>query len=298
MASEINYSEMVFKLKNGYDMPAIGLGTRGMRNYQTLFRTIDYALQYGFRLFDTAEVYGNEKLLSNAFRLLLPKYGLDRDEIFITTKLAPIANDDRFVLETFERSLENLETEYIDLYMLQYPASANSDPTSPKNKQMRVSNWLAITKLYDQSKIRAIGVSNFNINHLMELTEVMAVGPVVNQIEWHPYYYKPEMLKYCTDNNILIQAYSSFGGLSLGNTELLKDPVVNEVAKRHDVPATKVLLLWSLQKGIAVIPKSNNPEHLKENMELNFKLTEEDILQLDALGEKNRKYAWDPSLVA
>ncbi|CAH2233753.1 uncharacterized oxidoreductase YtbE-like [Pararge aegeria] len=298
MSDKINYREMYFTLKNGVNMPAIGLGTRGMTNYQTLYSTIDQALHVGYRLFDTAAIYGNEKLLRNVLQLLLPKHGLSRGDIFITTKLAPITNDAKFVLQAFEQSLENLGTDYIDLYLLQYPATANCDPKSPKNEKMRAATWLAISKLYDQSKIKAIGVSNFNIRHLMQLTDVMAIGPLVNQVEWHPYYYKPEMLKYCAENNIRIQAYSSFGGLSQGNNSLLQDPVVKEVANRYESSSAKILLLWSLQKGIAIIPKSNNPDHIRENMEMNFRIDESDMKLLDTLGAINRKYAWDPTIIA
>ncbi|XP_045784282.1 9,11-endoperoxide prostaglandin H2 reductase-like [Maniola jurtina] len=163
---------------------------------------------------------------------------------------------------------------------------------------MRADTWLAINKLYEQSKIKAIGVSNFNIMHLMQLSELKLIGPMVNQIEWHPYYYNDEMLQYCTENNIRLQAHSSFGGLSQNDTTLIKDPVVYNIARRYKAGEAQILLLWALQKGVAVIPKSNNPEHLRDNMQLNFRISEDDMMLLDDLGSKNRKYAWDPTAVA
>lgn len=118
------------------------------------------------------------------------------------------------------------------------------------------------------------------------------------QVEWHPYYYQPELIQYCCDHNIKIQAYHSFGGLSRGNRDLLEDPVVKEIAKKYDATSAQVLLIWALQKGIAVIPKSTNPYHIKKNKQLHFRLFEKDVMILDELRAKNQKYAWDPTGIA
>ncbi|XP_046977511.1 uncharacterized oxidoreductase YtbE-like [Vanessa cardui] len=298
MAKTVNYGDMNFALKNGINMPAVGLGTYRLNTQELMFQTIDYALASGYRLFDTAPDYGNEKLMRDAFKQLLPKYGLTRKELFITSKLSVHSRGSKFISKAFERSLENLGLDYIDMYLVHFPGPPNSDSRSTKNEALRADTWMAITKLYDESKVNAIGVSNFTLRHLMQLTEIMAIGPMVNQIEWHPYYYQLEMLQYCCDHNIRLQAYCSFGGLSRGHKALMEDPVVKKIAQIYDSTTAQVLLVWALQRGIAVIPKSTSLCHMQQNKNLNFRLSEGDLNALDALSIKNRKYAWDPTGIA
>ncbi|XP_069365253.1 uncharacterized oxidoreductase YtbE-like [Maniola hyperantus] len=298
MAGERNFGRMHFALNNGVHMPAVGLGTLGMRSYASLLDTMDNALETGYRLFDTSSFYGNEKLLKKVFNELLPKHGLVRDNLFITTKIAPGSSNIESILQAFARSLENLDMEYIDLYLLQNAATPHTDPKSPQNAKIRANTWLAMNRLYEQRKIKAIGVSNFHIRHLIQLSELQLVGPMVNQVEFHPYHYDLEMLLYCNDSNIRLQAQSSFGGLSQKDTTLIQDPIVRDIARQYGAGAAQVLLLWALQKGVAVIPKSNNPEHLRDNMELNFRISEEDMELLDGFSFKNRRFDWDSTAVA
>lgn len=121
---------------------------------------------------------------------------------------------------------------------------------------------------------------------------------VLIQVEWHPHYYQPDLLKYCNDHNILLQAYCSFGGLAISNSSLMEDRVVVDIAQKHKATSAQVLLAWALHRGVAVIPKSTTPQRIKENIQLNFKLAEDEVSQIDTLGAKNCKYAWDPNPVA
>ncbi|CAH0402014.1 unnamed protein product [Chilo suppressalis] len=300
MTSDDPLLPSVFTLNNGTKMPAVGLGTYRIRNSELLMKTVDYALGAGYRMFDTAAVYGNEVHLKNALNCLLPKYGLMREDIFITTKLSPADHGSPDVVNNaYKRSLDNLGLDYVDLYLVHFPGSAKIPAEDPRNPKLRDSTWAGMTKLYDDGLVNAIGVSNFNIRHLKDIMNCNhGVVPAVNQVEWHPYYHQKDLLKFCKQNDILLQAYCSLGGTSASNTDLLDDPVVKKIAMKHEATCAQVLLVWAVQQDVAIIPKSTNLGRIKENITFNFKLTCEEIKALDALGEHNIKYAWDPNTVA
>ncbi|CAG9130487.1 unnamed protein product [Plutella xylostella] len=288
-----------FVLNNGLEMPAVGMGTYRIRNESVLMQAVDDALRTGYRMFDTAAVYGNEQYLKKAFNQLLPKYGLEREDIFITTKMAPSDHGGNEITEkAFLKSLDNLGLEYIDLYLIHFPGTARIPTTDPRNKELRGNTWAKLVEIYDSGKVKAIGVSNYTVRHLKELAaNSHGLMPAVNQVEWHPYYFQPELLKYCNDNDILLQAYCSLGGTSAQNASLLEDPVVVNIAKKLNVTRPQLLLAWAIQQGVAVIPKSTNPEHIKQNIELEFVIPKSDLEALNGLGRNNIKYAWDPSEV-
>ncbi|XP_050348466.1 uncharacterized oxidoreductase YtbE-like isoform X1 [Nymphalis io] len=298
MPGEGNLGDVKFILRNGVKMPAVGLGTFRIRNSEVLYRTVDYALEAGYRLFDTAAVYQNELFLGYALRKLLPKHGLTREDVFITTKLAPADLSGDRVADAFKKSSDNIGLDYIDLYLIHFPGAANINAQNPKNAVLRVEAWKEIIKLYDQGKAKAIGVSNFTIKHLTELAEATDVEPMVNQIEWHPHYYQDDMLQYCESHNIRIQAYCSFGGLAVSNNTLMEESIVREIYGKYKATPAQVLLAWSLQRGVAVIPKSLTPHRIKSNIQINFRLSQEDLVRLDSLGKANIKYAWDPHNIA
>ncbi|XP_059055167.1 uncharacterized oxidoreductase YtbE-like [Achroia grisella] len=300
MASNTNVSKTKFTLNNGTEMPAIGLGTFRIKTENAIMSTVDSALAAGYRLFDTAAVYGNEFYLKNAFRTLLPKYGLRREDIFVTTKLSPSNHGNRDVTErAYRKSLQNLGLDYVDLYLIHFPGTANTAADDILNVKIRDQTWAGLASLYDEGLIKAIGVSNFTVRHLQQvISATHGVVPAVNQVEWHPYYFQHDLMEYCKRNGIVLQAYCSFGGTSSSNMNLMQDPVVNSIAKKFDVTCAQVLLKWALQQGVAVIPKSTDPQRIKENISLNFTIPNGDIIALNALGERNIKYAWDPSVVA
>lgn len=298
MPGEGNLGDAKFILKNGIKMPAVGLGTYRIRNSDVLFRTVDCALAAGYRLFDTAAVYQNELFLGYALRKLLPKHGLTREDVFVTTKLSPAALSGDLVADAFRKSFDNIGLDYIDLYLIHFPGAAKLNAQSPQNKELRIEAWKEFIKLYDQGKVKAIGVSNFTITHLTELIEATGIEPMVNQVEWHPHYFQPDLLQYCDSHNIRLQAYCSFGGLAVSNNTLMEEPIVRQIYAKYKATPAQVLLAWSLQRGVAVIPKSLTPHRIKSNIQINFRLTQEDLAQLDTLGAANMKYSWDPKLVA
>lgn len=188
--------------------------------------------------------------------------------------------------------------EYIDLYLIHFPGTARIPTTDPRNKELRGNTWAKLVEIYDSGKVKAIGVSNYTVRHLKELAaNSHGLMPAVNQVEWHPYYFQPELLKYCNDNDIILQAYCSLGGTSAQNASLLEDPIVVNIAKKLNVTRPQLLLAWAIQQGVAVIPKSTNPEHIKQNIELEFVIPKSDLEALNGLGRNNIKYAWDPSEV-
>lgn len=300
MAACKNIIDKKFILNNGVEMPAIGLGTYRIRGEEPVIKAVDFALAAGYRMFDTAAVYGNESYLKNAFRLLLPKYGLEREDIFITTKLSPSDHGSRpITTRAYRQSLENLGVDYVDLYLVHFPGTARTSSDDTINIKIRDQTWAGLASLYRQGYIRAIGVSNYTVRHLQQLlSSNHGVIPTVNQVEWHPYYHQSELLEYCKKNNIVVQAYCSLGGTSAANMSLMNDPLVNNIAIKLGVTCAQILLKWALQQGVAVIPKSTNFERMKENTALNFTIPNGDLEALNALGERNTKYAWDPSIVS
>ncbi|XP_026316701.1 uncharacterized protein LOC113227679 isoform X2 [Hyposmocoma kahamanoa] len=297
-ATAQSFGNMKFTLNNGMQMPAVGIGTYRIRKGDDIMKVVEYALDAGYRLFDTAAVYNNESHLKEAFRVLLPKYGLDRDDIFVTTKLSPSNYGGSDVVHrAYQKSLENLGLDQVDLFLIHFPGVARLNASDVRNQKIREMTWASLEELYDDGRVNAIGVSNFTIRHLDEIASNHSVMPAVNQVEWHPFYHQPELLNYCKEKDIVVQAYCSFGGTSSSNTDLVDHPVVKKIAKKLDVSCAQVLLVWALQQDVAVIPKSTNPERIKENITLNFRIPDEDMKLLNALGEQNTKYAWDPKVV-
>lgn len=226
------------------------------------------------------------------------------------------------VIQTaYQRSLENLGMEYVDLYLIHFPGCSKLSPHDIRNQNLRRTAWQAFTQLYDEGRVNSIGVANFTVRHLKDLDiKGSGVVPAVNQVcaartpfirftfnsrcsngttcwqvEWHPHYYQDELLEYCRKNDICLQAYGSFGGASTGDNALLEEPLLKKIADAHSTGVAQVLLAWALQQDIAVIPKSVSPERIRDNIAINFLLTDNEIRALNGLREKGRKYAWDPS---
>lgn len=288
-----------FLLNTGHPMPAVGLGTYRIREQQEVLEVVEHALSAGYRMFDTAAVYHNESFLKEAFRKLLPRYGLDRDDIFITTKLSPAEHGKPEVIkQAYEASMENLGTNYADLYLIHFPGTQKIAAENEKNTELRHATWESMVDLYDNGVVNAIGVSNFTNYHLDLLMERNhGVVPAVNQVEWHPFYYQMELLDYCKANDIVLQAYCSLGGKSINNDELLMHPSVTKIAQSLGVANAQVLLKWARQLNVAIIPKSKDPLHIKQNISLDFDISPEDMQILGNLSKNKVKYAWDPRVV-
>lgn len=247
---------------------------------------------------DTANGYRNELLIGDALQTLLPKYGLKREDIFITSKLVPRKNEGHErVIETVKQSIKDLQTDYIDLYLIHWPGVMGIPVESAENSVYRKSTWNALVQCKREGLLRSIGVSNYNIKHLEDLLAVCSddIRPAVNQVEWHPHYHQPELLDFCRRENIFLQAYSSLG--SSGTRELRSDSTVNFIARKNKRSASQVLLRWAFQQGIGILPKARSKEHIDENVDLDFELSAEDMRALSTLQTSN-KYAWNPETVA
>ncbi|XP_059478447.1 glyoxal reductase-like isoform X4 [Neocloeon triangulifer] len=290
----MNCSALKVALNNGVEMPMIGFGTFTIKGQSIITKVLDAALACGYRFIDTAAVYRNEEEIAIALKELLPKYGLLRSDLFLTSKLAPADHGKDRVRQAVLDSLSRLNTPYLDLYLVHWPGAGRLPSQSPANRNIRIDTWRELEKLQNEGKLRSIGVSNYLESHLKELLSATTVKPAVNQVELHPHFPQKDLVKFCNQEGILVQAYSSLGGHS--SHILLADPQVKQVAKVEGKSVSQVLLKWAVQQGIGVIPKSIHPERIKENFCLDFTLSSESMRALSSL-KIDQKYAWDPRSV-
>ncbi len=255
-------------------MPKIGFGTYKTSVDTDGVQVIRDAIACGYRMLDTAAMYGNEKEVGEAIRLS----GIDRRELFITTKLD---NKDRgydSALRAFDVSMANLGLDYLDLYLIHWPAS---ETKFPDWKEINSESWRALERLYKEGRVRAIGVSNFLTPHLQALIESATVTPMVNQIEFHPGWMQPETFELCNKLGIAVEGWSP-----LGRTRVLEDPLLIELAEKYKKSTAQICLRWELQHNVVPIPKSTHPERMRQNLELfDFHLSEEDMKRIDSMPE-------------
>ena len=255
------------ELHNGVHMPRLGLGV--YKSGDATKESVLTALEAGYRHIDVAAVYGNEREVGEAIR----ESGLKRDEIFVTTKLW---NDDMragIQREAAEKSLEALGMDYVDLYLIHWPV-----------KNCYIESWHILEDLYREGKARAIGVSNFQMNHLMDLMAHSKVVPMVNQIECHPYLNQHFLRSFCNKTGIQVTAWAP-----LGRAHLFEDPVIVKLAEKYGRTPAQIILRWELQNDIIVIPKSVHRERIIENCKLfDFELTPEDMALMDGLNQDRR----------
>ena len=251
-------------LKNGVPMPAIGYGTYKAAEGDD-GRTLRMALEAGYRLLDTASFYGNEHLVGRAVK----DSGIPRKEIFITTKVWKTDLGYKRTKESVERSLERLETDYVDLCLIHWP---KPDPAAENWKELDRESWRALEELCRQGILRSIGVSNFLPHHLEALMEEAEIPPALDQLELHVGYMQEAAVAFCKAHGILPQAWSP-----LGRRRVLEDPSVVRIACKYGVSPAQHLLKFLLSLGIAVIPKASSLDRMKENLNLpDFELAEED----------------------
>lgn len=289
---------LTYKLNTGFTIPLIGFGTYQIHGRELIYEVLDYALSAGYRHIDTAVVYRNEEYIGSALKTLLPKYNLKREDIFITSKLISQSNkDEQFVEEMVRKSLANLQTDYLDLYLIHWPGVSGMQVNHPDNVKYRKATWNALCKMQRGGHLRSIGVSNYTVKHLKEmLAECNGVVPAVNQVEWHPYYYQPELLDFCRKEGIFLQAYSSLG--SSNTTELRSDQTVTDVASRLGKTPAQILLRWAVQQNIGILPKARSRGHIEENAALEFEIPAEQMKELHDLRHTvGRKFAWNPETV-
>lgn len=264
-------------LNNGLKMPQLGFGVWQVSDEQAT-PAVKKALEVGYRSIDTAMIYGNEKGVGRAIK----ESNVPREELFITTKVWNADHGYENTLKAFDASLERLGLDYIDLYLIHWP--------TPKYDQY-VDTYKAMEKIYKDGRSKAIGVCNFDIEHLERLLNECEVVPVVNQVERHPYFQQRELQDFCEKHHIIIEAYSPL----MNGKDVLNDSVVKEIAKAYGKTAAQVILRWHLQTGVITIPKSVTPSRIEENFDVfDFELTAEDMEKMAAL-DRNLRIGAVPS---
>ena len=260
---------MNFKLANSVEIPYIGFGTWQISNDEAYDATIN-ALKIGYRHIDTAWAYQNEEAIGRAIK----DSGLKREEIFVTTKLPSHIKTYDETIKYFNESLSLLGLDYVDLYLIHAPWPWSN--IGQDCKDGNIEAWRAMIKLYNEGKIRSIGVSNFLESDILPLVEATGFVPHVNQIRYFIGNTQEKLVKYCQDNNILVEAYSP---LATGN--LLKNEVIAKVAEKYNVLPSQIAIRYCIEKNTLPLPKSTNAERQKLNMDVNFKISDEDMKLLD-----------------
>ena len=260
------------KLSSGYDMPILGLGTYSLHG-DVCVNSVKAALAAGFRKFDTASIYGNEEEVGQGVR----ESGVPREEIFVATKLYPNQYDNPEA--AIEECLRKLDIGYIDLMLLHHPGTND------------VKAYKAMEKYVAAGKIRSIGVSCYYVKEINDFLPKVNIKPVLVQNEAHPYYQDTEVVEHLHSLGIVVEAWYPLGGRG-HQKELLSDPVLSQIAAKHDKSVAQVILRWNLQRGVVVIPGSSNPDHIKENISIfDFSLSNNEMAQIAALN-RNEKHDW------
>jgi diketogulonate reductase-like aldo/keto reductase len=254
-----------YKLYNGVEIPCVGLGTWQSSN-ETAKLSVLAALSHGYKLIDTAAAYGNELGVGAG----LKASGLKREEYFVTSKLRNANHGYEATMEAFELTIKKLGVDYLDLYLIHWP-----NPVQFRGiwKTAMQETWRAFEELYKAKKIRAIGVSNFMPHHIEALMETAEIKPMVNQLKLCPGIDQPEIVKYCRENDIVVEAYSPFGtGLIFDNE------VMQNLSKKYNKTIAQICLRWCLQNDFVSLPKSANPIRIKDNTDIfDFELSAEDM---------------------
>lgn len=260
----------MFKLNNGVEMPAEGFGTFQMNDLEICKVSVAAAIHAGYRHIDTAAQYGNETAVAEGIRMS----GIDRRDIFVTTKIwLQYCGYDK-VRTGFENSLRRLGTDYVDMYLIHWPFV---DPEG---------TWKAMEELADEGKIRAIGVCNFSKEQMEDLLKSARIKPVVNQVECHPIHQQKGLREYLKNKDILMEAWGSLGRASAA---VMDNDVIKEIANKYEKTTAQVMLRWALQEGMAVIPKSTSVTRMYENSRIwDFQLTDEDMGAIRAIDTGRR----------
>ncbi|KAL6728738.1 hypothetical protein Aduo_010478 [Ancylostoma duodenale] len=254
------------QLSDGNRIPMIGLGISRIVGEESVDTSVAAALEAGYRLFDTAELYANETELGNALEKHLPKLGLKREDIFITTKVQTKDGDaSNWAEQSVMGSLQRLKTTYLDMVLVHFPRDRYTgvDDAYEVNKQGRKEVWQKLEQLKERGIINSIGVSNYEIYHLVELFEYAKYPPVMDQFEFHPYFTRPTLTKFCELKGIFVQAFSS---LMWGNKEILNEEVMQNLVKKFNVSPQTILYAFAVNSGVGIIPKSSNPTRIPENL--------------------------------
>ncbi|MEK4840610.1 aldo/keto reductase [Bacillus sp. FSL L8-0152] len=260
-------------LNNGVEMPWFGLGVFKVEEGPELVEAVKSAIKAGYRSIDTAAIYGNEKAVGEGIRAGIKEAGISREDLFITSKVWNSDQGYETTLAAYEESLKKLELDYLDLYLVHWPVEGKYKDT-----------WRALETLYKEKRVRAIGVSNFQIHHLQDVMKDAEIKPMINQVEYHPRLTQKELQAFCKEQGIQMEAWSP-----LMQGQLLDNETLQEIAEKHGKTTAQVILRWDLQNGVITIPKSTKEHRIIANADVfNFELTKEDMEKIDALNQNHR----------
>ena len=260
-------------LSNGVAIPSIGYGTWQTPEGEECIGATLRALDFGYRHIDTAAIYRNEMSVGEAVK----RSGIAREDVFLTSKVWNKCRGYDMVMSAFERTVGKLGVDYLDLYLIHWPASKKQYENPD---EINLDTWRAMTELYKAGRIKAIGVSNFKPHHLAPLMET-EVAPMVNQIEYHPGYMQNETVEFCKKNGIALEAWSP-----LGSGRVLSDPDLSRIAEKYGKSVAQICIRWCLQNGVIALPKSVTESRIKQNLEVfDFEISEEDMNFINSMGE-------------
>lgn len=260
-------------LHNGVKMPWFGIGVFKVEEGPELVHAVKTAIKHGYRSVDTAAIYGNEEGVGQGIREGMKEAGISREDLFITSKVWNADLGYESTIAAYETSLNKLGLEYLDLYLIHWPVEG-------KYKDA----WRALETLYKEGRVKAIGVSNFQIHHLENLMKDTEIKPVVNQVEYHPRLTQKELQSFCRKHDIQMEAWSP-----LMQGQLLDHDVLKEIANKYDKSIAQIILRWDLQSGVVTIPKSTKENRIIENSSIfDFELAKEDMERIDGLNQDHR----------
>lgn len=269
-----------YKLNNGISIPSVGFGTWQTPSGNVAAQAVKTALQTGYAHIDTAAVYENETGVGQGLR----ESGKPRPEIFITSKVWNSERGYNATLRAFAKTLDDLQLDYLDLYLIHWPDA--------KNPAVNIATWQAMETLYKDGKIKALGVSNFKPKHLQTILDTAEIKPAVNQIEFHPGHLQKETVEFCRQHDILIEAWAP-----LGTGRMLTNAVLQNISGKYQKSVAQLCIRWCLQHGVLPLPKSVTPARIAENLQVfDFTISEEDMQTIDALPD----FGWsnmDPDTV-
>ena len=278
----MNHQTDTYKLSNGVGIPCIGFGTWQTPDGDVAVRSVAAAIEAGYRHIDTAQVYGNEESVGKGIR----ESGIDRKDLFVTTKLWNSNHSYKLTMRTFEESMNKLGLDYLDLFLIHWP-----NPIAFRDhwQEANAESWKAMEELYEAGKIRAIGVSNFRPHHIEEILKTAKVAPMVNQIRLCPGDTQDETVDWCREHGMVLEAYSP-----LGIGQIFEVPEMQKLAEKYHRSIAQVCIRWSLQRRYLPLPKSVTPSRIQENLKVfDFELSDEDV-QLIADLKGCVGYASDP----
>ncbi len=265
--------ESVLKMNNGVEIPIVGYGTYLIPDDQVCNSVVE-AIEVGYRHIDTAAVYENE----TGVGLGIKKSGIEREKLFVTSKVWNTERGYETTKKAFADTLARMGLDYLDLYLIHWPA--NTKQFGDKAKELNAETWRAMEELYEEGKIKSIGLSNFMPHHIEELMETAKIKPMVNQIEVHPGWTQLDVVNYCNKHDILVEAWSP-----LGHKAAIENDELKLIADKYNKTVAQVCVRWCLQVGTIPIPKTASKKRMVENVDVfDFKLEEEDVLKINALG--------------